>query len=68
MKEIRTTPTSMTTKTLGLFLAAVAGLAISVFFVWQEPLLKRRSQIHQTFLAALALAVVWWLAYWNLLA
>lgn len=42
-------------------------LAISTLFIWREAAVVRWQRLHLTLLALLALATVWWLAYWNLL-
>lgn len=47
--------------------AAVAGLLGSVILVWRETAVGLWSKLHMTLLSVLALALVWWLSYWNLL-
>lgn len=48
--------------------AVAVGLVIGVGFVWRAAAATRWERLHLTMLSVLALTVVWWLAYWNLLA
>lgn len=47
--------------------ATAAGLLGSVILVWRETAVALWPKLHLTLLSVLALALVWWLSYWNLL-
>lgn len=50
-------------------LAAIAiGLAFGTALLWHRPFVTLWGRLHITLLTILALAVIWWLTYWNLLA
>jgi CubicO group peptidase (beta-lactamase class C family) len=54
--------------TLPWLAAAMAvGLAVSAVLVWRETAVALWGKLHLTLLSLLALALVWWLAYWGLL-
>lgn len=50
-----------------LVAATAVGLVGSVILVWRETAVSLLRKGHLTLLTVLALALVWWLAYWNLL-
>jgi hypothetical protein len=47
--------------------AAAVGLLGSVILVWRETVVALWRKLHLTLLSILALALVWWLSYWNLI-
>jgi hypothetical protein len=50
-----------------LVAATAVGLVGSVILVWRETAVSLLRKVHMTMLAVLALALVWWLSYWNIL-
>jgi CubicO group peptidase (beta-lactamase class C family) len=46
---------------------AAVGLFVSAVFVWRETAVALWGKLHLTLLSLMAVAIIWWLAYWSLL-
>jgi hypothetical protein len=46
---------------------AAVGLFVSAVFVWRETAVALWGKLHLTLLSLMAVAIIWWLAYWGLL-
>ena len=50
-----------------LVAVTAVGLFVSAVFVWRETAVALWGKLHLTLLSLMAVAIIWWLAYWGLL-